>query len=365
MKTALVTGADGHLGKAIAQRLLAGGDRKLVLFVRADAEGERKRKVVRLGELASDARCQTVFANLGDSSPFGEIDAAEVSEIVHAAAATSFGVDRGTAAVVNVAGTEKLLEFAGRCPGLERMVYLSSLYATGLNSGLVEELPLEREPAFANNYEWSKWEAERSVISRKDLPWQIHRIATLLAENADGVVIQQNAIHNTLRLLYYGLLSVIPGVPATRVYMTTTSHACEVICRLIEVGESRRVYHVSDGGDAACTLGQLLDVVYDTFSKDPDFARLRILKPLFCDLASFNTLAEGAAQLGGAMAQSLNSVAPFAPQLFNDKNVEVEATTAELNGLRNPDMKVVLDGACRYLARTRWGLRPAAMEGRS
>jgi len=365
VKTTLVTGADGHLGKAVAQRLLAGGGRKLILSVRADGEEEKERKMLRLGKLASDARCRMVFADIGDSAPFDEIDAAEVSEIVHAAAATSFGVDRATAAIVNVAGTEKLLEFAGRCPGLQRVVYLSSLYATGLNSGVVKESPLEAEPAFANHYEWSKWNAERSVIKSKDLPWQIHRVATLLAENIDGVVIQQNAIHNTLRLLYYGLLSVIPGVPETRVYMTTTSHACEAICRLLEDGESGRVYHISDGGDAACTLGQLVDVVYDTFNDDPDFARLRILKPLFCDLESFNTLAEGAAQLGGAMAQALHSVAPFAPQLFNDKNVQVEATTAELNGLRNPDMKSLLEDVCRYLANTRWGLRKAAMENQS
>jgi nucleoside-diphosphate-sugar epimerase len=365
MKTALVTGADGHLGKAIAQRLLAGCGHKLVLLVRADGDAEKARKFARLGNLASDARCRVVFADLGDSAPFDKINAAEISEIVHAAAATSFGVDRDTAAIVNVAGTQKLLEFAGRCLGLQRVVYLSSLYATGLNSGVVDESPLESEPAFANHYEWSKWTAERSVANRKDLPWQIHRVATLLAENTKGVVVQQNAIHNTLRLLYYGLLSVIPGRPDTRVYMTTTSYACESICRLLEVGESCRVFHVSDGGDAACTLGQLLDVVYDTFNDDPDFARLRILKPLFCDLASFNTLAEGAAQLGGAMAQSLNSVAPFAPQLFNDKNVLVEETTAELNSSRNPDMKSLLEDVCGYLATTRWGLRRVVMENQT
>ncbi len=365
MKTTLVTGADGHLGKAIAQRLLGGGGRKLILLVRADGEKEKARKIARLGELASDARCRTVFADLRDSAPFDEIETAGISGIVHAAAATSFGVDRETATLVNVAGTEKLLEFAGRCPGLQRLVYLSSLYATGLNSGLVEESPLESEPAFANHYEWSKWMAERLVSKRKDLPWQIHRVATLLAEDSNGVVIQQNAIHNTLRLLYYGLLSVVPGLPGTRVYMTTTDHACDAICRLLADGESRRVYHLSDGGDAACTLGQLLDVVYDTFSEDPDFARLRILKPLFCDLASFNTLAEGSAQLGGAMAQSLHSVAPFAPQLFNDKNVQVGQTTAGLNGLRNPDMRSLLGEVCRHLANTRWGLRKAATKHRS
>jgi nucleoside-diphosphate-sugar epimerase len=365
VKTTVVTGADGHLGKAIAQRLLAAGDRKLILLVRAGSEKEKAGKIARLGELASDVRCRTVFADLADAAPFDAIDAADITVLVHAAAATSFGVDRETAAAVNVAGTEKLLEFAGRCPRLQRLVYLSSLYATGLNSGLVEESPLESEPAFANHYEWSKWMAERAVVNHGNLPWQIHRVATLLAESSNGVVIQQNAIHNTLRLLYYGLLSVIPGRPATRVYMTTTSYACEAICRLLEDDESQRVYHVSDSGDDACTLGQLLDIVCDTFNEDPDFARLRILKPLFCDLVSFNTLADGTAQLGGAMAQSLHSVAPFAPQLFNDKNVQVEQTTAALGGLRNPDMRSLLEDVCRHLASTRWGLRKAAMELRS
>jgi nucleoside-diphosphate-sugar epimerase len=358
VKTALVTGADGHLGRAIAQRLLVSRDRELVLFVRATGEKEQERKVARLGELASDSRCRVVFGDLGDPAPFDGIDVAQISEIVHAAAATSFGVDRETAATVNVAGTDKLLEFAGHCPGLQRVVYLSSLYATGLNSGTVSESPLQRKPLFANHYEWSKWQSEQLVVQCAELPWQIHRIATLLAENDLGVVVQQNAIHNTLRLLYYGLLSVIPGLSDTRIYMTTTEFAGEAICRLVEDGESQQVYHVSDGGTGACTLGQLLDVVYETFSADRDFVRLRILKPLFCDLDSFNMLAGGAAQFGGAMAQSLNSVAPFAPQLFNDKDVQTAKTTADLHGLCNPDMASLLEDVCRYLMNTRWGLRP-------
>lgn len=222
------------------------------------------------------------------------------------------------------------------------------------------ESALDEAEQFANHYEWSKWHAEKLLLENPDIPWQIYRMATILGEDNSGAVLQQNAIHNTLRLLYYGLLSVIPGNPDTRVYTVTTEFAAGAIGRFFLNAENQGVFHVSDSGSEAVTLGTMIDSVYESFITDPRFAKQRILKPVFCDREAFDTLVQGSSQFGGTIAQSLKSLAPFAPQLYSDKDVQTRYSTAALDGLRTPDSATLIRAVCKHLVETRWGLRPAA-----
>lgn len=359
MSTTLITGADGHVGTAVAHWLLRHSDRDLLLFVRAADEAERAAKRDKLKALLGDPRCRVVYGDLRSDEPFSKIAADEVGDILHSAAVTSFAVDRQTAAEVNVDGTSKLIAFAASCPGLRRLGLVSSLYAAGLRSGIVAEDVFDTAAPFANHYEWSKWSAEALLHERRELPWQIYRVATILGEDAGGTVVQQNVIHNTLRLLYYGLLSVIPGNPDTRVYMVTTRFVASAIGRLFLEGKDQGIFHVSDAGDDAITLGAMTDLVYESFLRDSRFARQRILKPLFCDQESFDTLVESVGQFGGSMSQALDSVAPFAPQLYSDKHVQTKRTTDALGGLRTPKSSDLMRAVSDYLVETRWGLKSA------
>jgi len=350
MSTTLITGADGHVGKALARWLLENSDDELLLFVRGAKGGK-------LGKLARNPRCHIVRGDLQDAEPFSHIVSDQVIGILHCAAVTNFGVDRQTARTVNVEGTEKLIRFAEHCPRLRRFGLASSLYVAGLRDGVLTEGPCDDGAGFANHYEWSKWNAEALLHHSRDLPWQIYRVATILGEDESGIVIQQNVIHNTLRLLYYGLLSVIPGNPDTRVYVVNTRFAVDAIGRLFLNGAEQQTYHVSDSGSDAMTLGEFADVVYDSFQRDPRFAKQGILKPLFCDHDSFETLVDGIGQFGGAVSQALDSVAPFAPQLYSDKDVQTIRSTEALGGMRTPGSKKLLSAICDYLVETRWGLR--------
>lgn len=349
MNVTLITGADGHVGKASANWLLGNSDHELLLYVR----GEKRKK---LGTLADDPRCHIVGGDLRDAEPFAGVDGRVVTGILHCAAVTDFGVDRETARAVNIDGTDKLIRFASTCPRLARFGLVSSLYAVGLRCGDVTEAVCDDRAPFANHYEWSKWNAETLVHRRTDLPWQIYRVATIVAENESGIVAQQNVIHNTLRLLYYGLLSVIPGNPESRVYMVSTEFAANAIGRLFLDADSNQLFHISDAGPDAMTLGAVADAVYESFLTDARFARQRILKPLFCDHDAFEMLVGGIGQFGGAVSQALNSVAPFAAQLYSDKDVRTNRATAALNGMRTPDSNQLLNAVTDYLVQTRWGL---------
>jgi nucleoside-diphosphate-sugar epimerase len=356
MSAVLITGADGHVGQALARALLLQSDSELLLYVRANTDAEFHRKQALLGTLVQDPRCRVIRGDLRKPEPFSRIGRSGITRILHCAAVTDFGVERETARSVNIDGTKKLADFAATCVDLQRFGFVSSLYAAGLRDGAITEQAFDDSAPFANHYEWSKWHAEKIVHERSDLPWQIFRVATILSDDMSGSVVQQNVIHNTLRLLYYGLLSVIPGNADTRVYMTTTDFVVECITSLLRTAGEHRIFNISNSGTNAMTLGALADTAYAAFLRDARFAKQGILKPLFCDQDSFRTLVAGMDQLGGAMAQALQSVAPFAPQLYSDKNVCNNNLLAALRCSEPPETRALLEVVSEHLIESRWGL---------
>ena len=353
MSTTLVTGADGHIGSAVAQRLLATSDRKLLLLVRS-AKPLGQNPV--FDALSGSARCRVVVADLTEEQALANVETASISEILHCAAVTDFNVSRDLAEAVNVDGTKRLVAFAERCASLRCFGLTSSLYSSGLVDGEQSERLWTAEPAFANHYEWSKWQSER-IVAGSGLPWQIYRLSTILADDADGRVTQQNVIHNTLRLMFYGLMPVMPGYPDTRVYTVTTDFVASSLARLLLQGAAESVSHVTESGESAPPLGTLADIVYEAFLEDDGFRTAAILKPRFCDQDTFTALQASAEQFATPSSDALASVAPFVPQLFSDKDFRTEATTSALQGAAPPGGAALLASVARAFAADRWGAR--------
>jgi len=357
MKTTMITGADGHIGKALVSWLLKNSYDELLLLVRGKDREQGKRKIQALGALADNARCRVEFVELTEANPFAGISPQGISRIIHSAAATSFAVERQTAMTVNVEGTRKLVEFAEQCENLQRFCFISSLYTAGLQEGIIDESCTSEEPEFANFYEWSKWQAEQIIVNRSNLPWHIYRVATVIGEDDSGRVVQQNAIHNTLRLLYYGLLSVVPGQPDTRVYIASTEFVVNAIGALLESESGNSVFHVCESGEDAIRLSEVIDIVYETFSQDARFAGMNLLKPLYCDRESFDTLMSAIQSLDSVALQSLQSVAPFAPQLYSDKELLTTETRKTIPCSRPSCTRSLLSAVASKLVESRWGIR--------
>ncbi len=359
MKQVLITGGDGYLGRRIAQRYLSDGAYDVVLWVHAAGpeQVEEKRRVLQQQFGADWNRLSVHYGELREASAFDGVDARRIVHIVHSAAVIRFNVDYETASAVNVEGTRKLLDFARGCPRLERLGVLSSLYASGLAPGRTTEERFTAESGHANHYEWSKWAAEELLFTDyRDLPWCILRVATIVADDVTGTVTQYNAVHNTLKLFFYGLLSVLPGKAGTPLYLATGDFIADAVLRCMAAINGSKVYHLTHDRDAAVRLGEFIDVAYQAFSDDPQFAARRVLKPLYADLDSFNLLADSVNQLSGpAVTKALASVSPFAAQLFVDKQVSTEHLVPDLALERLPDMRDVIRRACRHLAATRWG----------
>lgn len=323
--TTLLTGASGYVGGRLAGAL---GD-----------------------EVISLVRTPGGAGDLGAPGALAGIDPGPVTRIVHAAAVTRFNVDRETARRVNLEGTIRVAEFAERCPRLESLVYLSTLYAAGRRTGDVPEEPLA-ERGFVNNYEWSKHAAETALLDR-DLPVRIVRLPTLVADDDDGgSVTQHNAFHSTLKLYYYGLLSLLPGAPGTPIALASARYAVRAVLEATDT-----VTHACPAPADTITLGEVIDIAFTVFEKDENFRRRMLLRPLPCDLASFRDLVTAAEGMrGGPISQALGSVAPFAEQLYLPKVFQARQA-------HPVDTRSLVENACATLVEGRFGRGPGGTHG--
>jgi nucleoside-diphosphate-sugar epimerase len=315
--TTLLTGASGYLGGHLAAAL----DDDLITLVRTpDGAGD-----------------------LTSPEALAGIDPGRVTRIVHAAAVTRFNVDQETARRVNLEGTMRVAEFAERCPRLERFTYVSTLYAAGRHTGDIQQAPLA-DRGFVNYYEWSKHAAENFLLERK-LPLRILRLPTLIADDDTGRSVgQYNAFHRTLRLYYYGLLSLVPGDLDTPLAVASAQYAVRAMREA-----SDPITHACPAPGDAIALGELIDIAFAVFEQDEGFRRRMLLRPLPCDLTSFRELVEIADGLGGGpINQALGSVAPFAEQLYLPKHFHAPCA-------RPVDTRRLVENVCATLVEFRFG----------
>lgn len=319
MRRVLVTGM-GPVSRAAARSLRERGA-EVVTWSRRGAD------------LAGDLR---------DDAPFHGVDLARLTDIVHAAADTRFTIDRATAQDVNVGGTRKALELARRCPRLESFTLVSSLHAAGLATGLVEEDALARPPAFANEYERSKHDAEALVQEVADVPWRVVRLATL----ADAS--QPNALTATLRLMRAGLLPLVPGLAACPVHVVGPRLAGEAIAVLLD---APAFTHWNVTSPVAPALADVLARAHARLARDARWRWRRVPMPLLTDRATFDLLADGGDGLVSPLVtRSLRCLRPFAAQLFAPKTVATARTRELVPALAGHDAGAALDALADALA---------------
>ena len=225
-KTIFLTGATGALGKEILRTLLETTGHELFLLVRPKpplSHWDRIRKILmpiglehHLGTRVHVWAGDVAMPGLGLSDLDRNKIQAEVDEIFHIAALTELNGSKEDCRRVNLGGTEKMLELAQESlmkGHLKRFFYFSTAYVAGsLQTYRSREDHLTEEPAHANFYESSKYEAERKVreAMQSGLPVTIFRPSIVVGDSQTGEVSEFNVIYPFMKLFAHGILKRLP-----------------------------------------------------------------------------------------------------------------------------------------------------------
>ena len=169
-----------------------------------------------MGNFEDTARDKSISQNLeifeGDITvPFLGLDEGvykrltyEVDEVFHCAAATNFESRRAVELMdINVYGTENMLRFA-RSGKPKRFHYVSTAYVAGRQNSVVFEDELVNEPYFNNEYERTKFLAEKMVVEyakSTGIPYTIYRPSIIVGDSKTGVTCRYDNLYIFAKVL--------------------------------------------------------------------------------------------------------------------------------------------------------------------
>jgi thioester reductase-like protein len=184
-RTYLLTGFPGFLAGRLVPRLLADDEEARIVALVEPRMVERARALAPDGVDVQPGDITDPMLGL-DQRTYDRL-AGEVVKVFHLAAVYDLAVGSELAERVNVAGTQHVLDFCRRAPGLERHHYISTAYVAGQRSGLVLEDDLAEGQAFKNFYESTKFAAEVLVRASMDaIPTTIYRPAIVVGDSLTG-----------------------------------------------------------------------------------------------------------------------------------------------------------------------------------
>lgn len=360
--TVLLTGASGYLGEKILRELAQRSDTHIIATVRAHSAQRVDALRKNYDDIGAAASIEFCAVDLTHAAPFQEVEPASVTHVIHTSADTRFNISAEIADTLNRDGSRKVFEFARAMPKLRSLVYLSSVYSCGMHAGEIPETLLPRPVRFANHYERSKFESEQLLAGEfDDLPWQILRVATVIADDVDGRVGQINVFHNTAGLIHHGLISILPGDPYTSIYFVPADLVARNSANLCFAGTAHSVRHLCFPKAASLKLQTIVDIMMETFAEDERFVSRRILRPLLTDLDNFLAVSEVVDKgfAGLILKQSVESIKPFAPQMFSDKDFRVTLPDFAAFAADNYQRQL-LRNTLRHLIRSVWRQRKGA-----
>jgi len=347
----LITGATGFVGMEVLARYLERSDRPVTALVRAGSDAAARERIdavlanlfgARAGAFAG--RVEAVAAELtapglGLSRRRCAELAARVGTIVHSAASVSFTLPLAEAQAINVDGTRRMLDFAGRCNGLNRYAHLSTAYVAGTFDGPFGEGDVDLGQSFHNTYESSKLEAEQLVRGSDGLPWTILRPSIVVGDRRSGWTYAFNVLYWPLRAFSRGLFKSVPAVASAPVDVVPIDYVADATYELCSSGADG-CYHLTAGANAS-TIGEIAAAASRYFNRP---------LPEVVHPAEFEGRGEGV--LEGSRAYfpyfSVRST-------FDDSRARARLVPA---GLSVTPLREYMDRLLDFATRSRWGKRP-------
>ncbi|MCF6136140.1 SDR family oxidoreductase [Pseudalkalibacillus berkeleyi] len=178
------------------------------------------------------------------------IELDRVTHVFHFAAIYDLAVALEVAELVNVTGTERVLNWLETLPSLKRFVYFSTAYVSGDRVGTVYEDELVEGQGFKNHYESTKYEAEILVQGKMEsIPTTIIRPGIVVGHSQTGETVKFDGPYFIMRFLDKFSRLPIPYIGHGRVpvYLVPVDYILEAVYHFTHLEKSEgKVYHLTD-----------------------------------------------------------------------------------------------------------------------
>lgn len=192
-RTLLITGGDGFIGKRILQHFF---DQKInIVLLTLEKFRDQTESLVQTWEQQDhNANFYVVTGDI--TMPGLDLDGDvretlmhRVTDVIHLAAAYDLSIDRTTADLINVNGTHNTYQLLRDFNKLERVAYMSTCAISGTFEGRFTEDHFDEGQSFLNEYERSKFHAERVVRNYMDeIPTIIFRPTVVVGDSQTGEI---------------------------------------------------------------------------------------------------------------------------------------------------------------------------------
>jgi NAD(P)-dependent dehydrogenase (short-subunit alcohol dehydrogenase family) len=180
-----VTGATGFIGRHLVERLLE-RDGDIHVLVREGSTDKLERQMEKWGR---PEQVKPVFGDLSQPQ-LGIDDAAReqlqgVDHFFHLAAVYDITADETMNALLNVGGTQNAIDLANAI-GAKRFHHMSSIAVAGSYDGWFTEDDFDEGQEFPSPYHRTKFESEKLVRERVQVPWRAYRPSLVVGNSKTG-----------------------------------------------------------------------------------------------------------------------------------------------------------------------------------